>query len=89
MDGTGPHGVVERCCEHADHGCVHPSHCTLNAIALAQRLCAAGSPVELRDYSGLSHEDVVMALSVPFRSKGPVLADSVAFLNRHLGKEQD
>ena len=38
VDGTGPHGVVERCCEHADHGCVHPSHCTLNAIALAQRL---------------------------------------------------
>jgi len=52
---------------------------------LAQRLRAAGSPVELRDYSGLSHEDVVMALSVPFRGKAPVLHDSVAFLDRMLG----
>ena len=57
-----------------------------NAIALAQRLRAAGSPVELRDYSGLSHEDVVMALSVPFRGKAPVLHDSIAFLKGALGK---
>jgi hypothetical protein len=30
--------------------------------------------------------EIVMALSVPFRSKGPVLADSVAFLHQHLGE---
>jgi len=29
---------------------------------------------------------VVMALSVPFRAKGPVLADSVRFLRQHLGR---
>jgi acetyl esterase/lipase len=59
-----------------------------NAINLSRRLKALGAPAELINYRGLDHEEVVMALSVPFRSKGPVLADSVAFLNRHLGKEQ-
>lgn len=59
-----------------------------NAVNLSRRLKALGAPAELINYRGLDHEEVVMALSVPFRSKGPVLADSVAFLNRHLGKEQ-
>ena len=51
-----------------------------NAINLAARLKALGAPVRHRDYPALSHEDVVMALSKPFRSKAPVLADTVAFL---------
>ena len=55
-----------------------------NAINLSRRLKALGAPAELINYRGLDHEEVVMALSVPFRSKGPVLADSTAFLNRHL-----
>ena len=53
-----------------------------NAVNLARALTAVGSPVELHDYNGLIHEDVAMALSVPFRGKAPVLAQSVAFLNR-------
>jgi len=52
-----------------------------NAINLAARLQALGAPVTLRNYPGLTHEQVVMALSVPFRGKGPTLADSVNFLN--------
>ena len=52
-----------------------------NAVNLAARLKALGAPVRHRDYPGLSHENVVMALSVPFRGKAPVLAESVAFLN--------
>lgn len=55
-----------------------------NANNLTARLRALGAPVEHRDYPGLSHENVAMALSVPFRGKAPVLADSVAFLNRVL-----
>jgi acetyl esterase/lipase len=55
-----------------------------NAINLAARLKALGAPVELRNYPGLSHEGVAMALSVPFRGKAPVLADSIAFLDRKL-----
>lgn len=55
-----------------------------NAVNLAARLQALGAPVTHRDYPGLSHENVAMALSVPFRSRAPVLADSVAFLRRAL-----
>lgn len=59
-----------------------------NAINLARRLEALGAPVEMKEYPGLTHEDVAMALSVPFASKGPVLADSVAFLKRRLTRHQ-
>jgi acetyl esterase/lipase len=55
-----------------------------NANNLGAKLRAAGTAVEVRNYGALSHQGVVMALSVPFRSKGPVLADSVTFLRRHL-----
>jgi acetyl esterase/lipase len=55
-----------------------------NAINLSKRFKTLGAPAELVNYRGLDHEEVVMALSVPFRSKGPVLADSTAFLDRHL-----
>ncbi|MEG3082926.1 alpha/beta hydrolase [Sphingomonas sp. PB2P12] len=53
-----------------------------NAINLTARLKALGAPVTHIDYPGLSHENVAMALSKPFRGKAPVLTDSVAFLNR-------
>jgi acetyl esterase/lipase len=53
-----------------------------NAYDLAKRLKSLGAPVTLIDYPGLSHEDVAMALSKPFRGKAPVLTDSVAFLKR-------
>ena len=54
---------------------------TKNTRNLATRLKALGAPVVEREYPGLDHEDVAMALSKPFRGKAPVLADSVAFLN--------
>ena len=53
-----------------------------NAINLTARLRALGAPVTHIDYPGLSHENVAMALSKPFRGKAPVLADSVSFLNK-------
>ncbi|MDV3457564.1 alpha/beta hydrolase [Sphingomonas sp. HF-S4] len=55
-----------------------------NAINLATRLRALGAPVTLRNYPERTHEEVVMALSVPFRGKAPTLADSIAFLNTAL-----
>lgn len=55
-----------------------------NAYNLARKLKAVGAPVSFRNYGGLSHEDVAMALSKPFRDKAPVLADSVSFLNANL-----
>lgn len=56
-----------------------------NANNLGARLTALGAKAEVRIYGPLDHEEIVMALSVPFRSKGPVLADSVAFLKANLG----
>ena len=55
-----------------------------NAINLAAKLKALGAPVTLIQYPALTHEDVAKALSKPFRGKGPILADSVAFLNAKL-----
>jgi len=55
-----------------------------NAINLAARLKALGAPVTLRKYPGVTHEEVVMALSTPFRGKAPTLADSIAFLDTAL-----
>jgi acetyl esterase/lipase len=55
-----------------------------NTHALAGRLADLGARVEVRDYPPLSHEGVVMALSRPFRTTAPVLADSVAFLHKVL-----
>ena len=57
-----------------------------NANNLAAKLRGLGAPVEVKNYGPLDHEEIVMALSVPFREKGPVLADSVAFLRQHLGE---
>jgi acetyl esterase/lipase len=54
-----------------------------NARNLAAKLKAVGATVVEREYDGLGHEDVAMALSKPFRGKAPVLADSVAFLRRY------
>lgn len=53
-----------------------------NVDALAQAMLDAGSPVETHRYPGLDHSETVMALSLPFRSKGPVLSDAVAFARR-------
>lgn len=55
-----------------------------NAIILSQRLTALSAPVEFRAYPGLGHEDLVMALSKPFRGKGPVLDDMAGFLESRL-----
>ncbi|MGB3721652.1 MAG: alpha/beta hydrolase [Pacificimonas sp.] len=52
-----------------------------NSRALAAKQGALGSETTvLKEYEGLSHNDVIMALSEPFRGKGPILEDSIAFL---------
>jgi acetyl esterase/lipase len=60
-----------------------------NAILLARNLRQLGTIVEPRFYEDLSHEDVVMALSKPFRGKAPVLDDAAAFLSQHTGSRLD
>jgi len=51
-----------------------------NTENLAAKLRELGAPVEAENYEGLSHEEVVMALSKPFRGMAPVLDRSVSFL---------
>ncbi len=51
-----------------------------NSQALAARLKALGTPVDLRLYPGKSHVDTIKSLSPTFRGTTPALADSVAFL---------
>ena len=53
-----------------------------NTENLAAKLRELGAPVETENYEGLSHEDVVVALSKPFRGKAAVLDRSVAFLDQ-------
>jgi len=57
-----------------------------NARNLGRRLAELGAPVEVKEYAGQGHEDIVMALSLPFRGKAPVLDDSVRFLEANLAK---
>jgi acetyl esterase/lipase len=51
-----------------------------NAILMARKLRELGAVAEFKAYPGLNHEDLVMALSKPFRGKGAVLDDSSGFL---------
>jgi acetyl esterase/lipase len=55
---------------------VKPRH----AILLARKLRELGAVAEFKAYPDLNHEDLIMAISKPFRGKGPVLDDSSMFL---------
>ncbi|MGE7153860.1 alpha/beta hydrolase [Methylorubrum rhodesianum] len=56
-----------------------------NTASLAARLRTARVPVQERIYEGLDHSDTLLALSVSFRRKAPVLAEMSAFLHQHAG----
>ena len=58
-----------------------------NAINLAAREQALGSTTtRLRQYQGLDHNDLIMALAKPFRAKAPLLEESVAFLQDSMNR---
>ena len=54
-----------------------------NTASLAALLRTARVPVQERIYEGLDHSDTLLALSVSFRRKAPVLAEMSAFLHQH------
>ena len=61
-----------------------------NAITLAARETALGSRTTiLREYAGLTHDDLIMAVSRPFREKAPVLDESIAFFRRCMNLPPD
>lgn len=51
-----------------------------NTISLAARLRRAGVAVQERVYPGLDHRDTLLALTVLFRAKAPILDEMSAFL---------
>ncbi len=55
-----------------------------NARNLFKALKAVGADVVEKEYPGQGHEDIAMALSLPFRGKATVLDDSSAFLMTQL-----
>lgn len=57
-----------------------------NSRNLAAALKATDAPVVLREYPGSSHNDLIMAVSRPFRTRLPVLEESSAFLLRQSGR---
>ena len=60
-----------------------------NTRRLAERLRRAPVPVQARSSPGLDHSDTLLALSVTFRSKAPVLAEMAAFLKgQAAGRQQ-
>ncbi len=54
-----------------------------NSRNLAAALKAAGASVTLREYSGSSHNDPIIAVSRLFRTRLPVVDESSAFLLEH------
>lgn len=52
-----------------------------NTASLAASLVKAGVPVETRTYEGVGHNEIMAAISRPFRDRISVLDDITAFLN--------
>jgi acetyl esterase/lipase len=50
-----------------------------NSKTLAGKLEQAGAPVTLKLYPGVSHAEILLALSRPLRGRAPVLDDAVLF----------
>lgn len=55
-----------------------------NSRALAAALRQCGATAEYREYPGLDHAGIVMALARAFRRKAPILQETVTFLKSHL-----
>ncbi len=51
-----------------------------NSRALGARVAAVGGRARVVDYAGVGHIGILLALSKPFRSKAPVIADITQFL---------
>ncbi len=58
-----------------------------NSVRLAAAIEKVGGSVILREYPGLSHNDLVMALTKPLRYKGPILPEASDFLRGVTAKQ--
>ncbi|GAB5487692.1 MAG: alpha/beta hydrolase [Parasphingorhabdus sp.] len=53
-----------------------------NSRTLRDKILAVGGDVEYVEYPDMDHLEIMMAVAKPFRHKGPVLDDMVAFFER-------
>lgn len=53
-----------------------------NSRTLRDKLIAVGGDVEYVEYPDMDHLEIMMAIAKPFRHKGPVLEDMIAFFER-------
>jgi acetyl esterase/lipase len=60
-----------------------------NSFGLANRLKKAGVGVTLKTYTGLGHVDILLAISVTFRGKAPVLDDVASFITATTSVSRD
>ena len=58
-----------------------------NAVNLDRALRQAGNASTLHLFPTLTHPDTALALSVPFRGKAPILAETAQFLHRVTGAD--
>ncbi len=65
------------------HGSIDTTVRPPNSRNLFQKLKLLGAPVELKEYPGVGHVEIMLALSKPRRSRLPVLADILNFFNRY------
>lgn len=65
------------------HGAKDTAISAGNATRLAEKIKAAGGPVQVIIYPKLDHPEVAMALAFPFRWLGPVLDDTAKFFRQH------
>ena len=54
----------------------------LNTTVLAAALRSAGAPVQEEHYPGVGHNEIMAAMSRPFRDRASVLNDITEFLRR-------
>lgn len=58
-----------------------------NTYRLAKKLASLGNQVTAKTYPGVAHIGIILALADGFRSKAPVLEDSVNFIKSHMVME--
>lgn len=67
----------------ADDGIVKPS----DSRRLAAKIGAHGGPVEVIEYPGLAHADVIARLAAPLRGDAEILRDVARFVREHAVRE--
>ncbi len=58
-----------------------------NIESVEAKVRTFGGQLEVKQYDGIDHFDILAAFAIPFRSKAPVVDDVVTFFNAHLQRK--